>query len=493
MTGKFLQTSIKHHILELGSFTPFFSIPYKTHHFLATPTCLTVLWEFISTHDITLSNTTNRWLSPLRIHDRAITDIFFQDHSLPPNILVSINRVRCYLEVFSLADITTGDGTRIRSCYLQGNRGDTHSKSDWHEKQPSVRDFNRWRNSMPLLLDETKRLHRPLGKWLAQPHHCWRWHYDMPNDTIYEQSDDTWKAYHRRMSATCTNPIYPLRETTSTAPKLMALTSVLVISEGMVMFEGTDYTDITTIPPTIAVSCNSFWILDNSNITEKYRAPWVTNELCLGTLIAVCDGSYKPNLAPNGITAAWVIENSLSTDKILGSTATSGITADPYRGELLGIYALLSAITYIERYNSNFTSGILRIACDNEGAGRISNILDPTVAATAKHFDIVKAIRRLHHGLVTNVKCYHLYGHQDNHTPHHMLKRDAQLNVLVDEVAQDYFDSSYLNDSFLPNAQFHHEGWVVSIGGVKLQDSISSCIRDWIGKKKLRRYLMKRT
>lgn len=304
MTGKFLQTSIEHHILELGSFTPFFSIPYKTHHFLATPTWLTVLWEFISTHDIILSNTTNVRLSPLRSHDRTIMDIFFQDHSLPPNILVSINRVRCYLEVFSLANITTGDGNRIRSCYLQGNRGDTHSNWDWHEEKLSVRDFNRWRNSMSLLLDETKRLHRPLGKWLAQPHHFWRWYYDMPNDTIYEHSDNTWKAYHRGRSATRTNPIYLLRETTSTDSKLMALTSVLVISEGMVMFEGTDYTDITTIPPTIAVSCDSFWILENSNTMKKYIVPWVTNELRLGTLIAVCDGSYKPNLAPNGITSA---------------------------------------------------------------------------------------------------------------------------------------------------------------------------------------------
>lgn len=89
---------------------------------------------------------------------------------------------------------------------------------------------------------------------------------------------------------------------------------------------------------------------------------------------------------------------------ILDSVATSGISADPYRGELLGIYALLSAISYIERYNDSFTSGTLRIACDNEGAGHIANILDTTVAVTAKHFDIVKAICRLHHSLTTSVK-----------------------------------------------------------------------------------------
>ena len=117
-------------MLEIGSFTPFFSIPFKSHECLSTPTWLTVLWEFISDHDITLSNATNINLSPFRRNDRALMDIFFQDHSLSSAILVSINRVRCYLEVFSLADIATGDGTRLRSCYSQGQRGDTHSQWD---------------------------------------------------------------------------------------------------------------------------------------------------------------------------------------------------------------------------------------------------------------------------------------------------------------------------------------------------------------------------
>ena len=70
-----------------------------------------------------------------------------------------------------------------------------------------------------------------------------------------------------------------------------------------------------------------------------------------------------------------------------------------------------------------------------------------------------------------------------------MLSRDAQLNVLVDDRAQTYFDTSYEGNTFIPNARFHHEGWTASIGGVKLQDNIPSHIRNWIDKKKLRRHL----
>ena len=108
--------------------------------------------------------------------------------------------------------------------------------------------------------------------------------------------------------------------------------------------------------------------------------PWVIDGLTNGTLRAVCDGSYKPKLNVKGITTAWILENKLSTHNIRGTVGTCGITSDAYRGELLGIYATLSAISYIERYDSHFTAGSIKIGCDNEAAGWISGISNPTVA-----------------------------------------------------------------------------------------------------------------
>ena len=86
----------------------------------------------------------------------------------------------------------------------------------------------------------------------------------------------------------------------------------------------------------------------NSNISEKYTETWLAQGIREGNLRAVCDGSYKPKLTEKGITAAWIIEDEKSANNIIGTVATSGITSDPYRGEILGIYAILSAISYIE-------------------------------------------------------------------------------------------------------------------------------------------------
>ena len=77
---------------------------------------------------------------------------------------ISINKVRGYLEVFTLADISSGDGIKIRPCFALGLKGDTRSKRDWHEERPSALDFSRWKGAMPLLGDETNKFHTLLGK-----------------------------------------------------------------------------------------------------------------------------------------------------------------------------------------------------------------------------------------------------------------------------------------------------------------------------------------
>ena len=104
--------------------------------------------------------------------------------------------------------------------------------------------------------------------------------------------------------------------------------------------------------------------------------------------------------------------------------------------------------------------------------------------------DLVKAIRRLIQSLISEISFYHLYGHQDKSTCYHNLPRDAQLNVLVDHLAQQELDNAHVNNNFNVNAKFHYEGWVVHLGGTKLQDRLGPNIRDWIGKQKLHQHLI---
>ena len=112
-------------------------------------------------------------------------DIFGKEHNIAPKVLQSINRVRCHLKVFSIADIATGDGLKIRKQYMLGLVEDTDSSWEWPLERPSSNDFKCWREAMNLLLDETKLLTTPVGCWIAKPHLTYHWYYCAENDTIY--------------------------------------------------------------------------------------------------------------------------------------------------------------------------------------------------------------------------------------------------------------------------------------------------------------------
>ena len=206
-------------------------------------------------------------MGPQRNNDRALMDIF-KEHDINTTVMSSINRVRGYLEVFTLADITTGDGNKIRPCFLLGSKSDTNSLWDWHEERPSLLDISRWKWAMTLLVDETKKLHTSLGKWIAKPHHDWIWYYAMKDDIIYRKGPAIWTSYIRGRSATRSNPIYFQETNVTTAPTGISLTTVTVISNRIIIFEGTDYTDHNDIPKSMAIKCDTFWILDNSNIKD---------------------------------------------------------------------------------------------------------------------------------------------------------------------------------------------------------------------------------
>lgn len=269
----------------------------------------------------------------------------------------------------------------------------------------------------------------------------------------------------------------------------LSYTTVKLYGDDFVLFQGSDSSAILTLPPSISDTPDSFWCLSHSNVQSVGLESWVAQGLSNGTLKGVCDGSFKPTLDCHGISAAFIIEGRSATEQLKGFVTTKGVTADPYRGELLGIYAMLSSIRYIELHNPRFTSGKLSIGCDNEKAGWISGISRPTVSQSSRHMDLVKAIRRLKASLTSSITFYHLYGHQDKSKSYFRLKRDAQLNVQVDFTAQTELDRAYENNTFTSNARFHYEGWTVHIGGIKLQDRLGPHIRDWIGRRKLRQYL----
>ena len=222
---------------------------------------------------------------------------------------------------------------------------------------------------------------------------------------------------------------------------------------------------------------------------EKVYEDWIIKGLEKGTLISGCDGSYKPKLSKYGISAAFKIQGVEESEYIKGTCCISGTSADSYRGELLAIYALLTTLKYIEDHNRTYSKGSISIYCDSLEVVKISNKNNTVVKMKKKHNDLIRAIRKIKSTLTTKVCFKHVYGHQDRNNFIWQLSNEARSNIEVDHEAQNAFDHAHENGSFIPNAIFFHEGWCISIGGVKLQDSMYQYINNWAGKHRLRQYL----
>ena len=106
------------------------------------------------------------------------------------------------------------------------------------------------------LTNETKKLHRPLVKWIALPRHDWIWFYSMKDKIIYRKGPTQWISYVMGRSASCSSTIYYQNNNVTIARTCLSLTTVIIIIDKIINFERKDYTDINDIPQTMAPKCN---------------------------------------------------------------------------------------------------------------------------------------------------------------------------------------------------------------------------------------------
>ena len=67
---------------------------------------------------------------------------------------------------------------------------------------------------------------------------------------------------------------------------------------------------------------------------------WVKGSIERSSLICVTDGSYIKEMLPDLCSAAFILECTEGTGRIVGSFPESSRVANAYRGELLGLMAI---------------------------------------------------------------------------------------------------------------------------------------------------------
>jgi hypothetical protein len=107
-TGGLVRTSIEATKLELGLSSSVFESDFKKFGKLATECWITHSWKFMEEFNITMIEDTPP-LALRRVGDKFIIESFNR-HRFKGKQLVRLNRCRLFLQVMTLADISTEDG-----------------------------------------------------------------------------------------------------------------------------------------------------------------------------------------------------------------------------------------------------------------------------------------------------------------------------------------------------------------------------------------------
>ena len=196
-------TSIKTSQLESGLSDDLFLNPHIPVSYL-TATWITTIRQYLYNHGMTVQLTDQLDMSPSCTNDQLLMDPkriqqYTDDEQL------DINLVRLHLQATYISDLSTGDGICIRESSINAKRDSQRSSSYVWPRQPSIttKQRNRWKRYLhdQFLLNDGKRLKKPLGKWIHNNRNSWRFttHGNHLYDHITQQRA-TLQSHQRRFS-----------------------------------------------------------------------------------------------------------------------------------------------------------------------------------------------------------------------------------------------------------------------------------------------------
>ena len=436
LTGNLIRQSFEQMHLEVGELQSVWTLPFKRFGFLATDSWTKGVWQFCSSSKVKLQWRDCVLPSPLREGDKGILQMCRENGISSETTLRIINRVRCHLQVITLADISVGDGRRIREDMLDGRRGQWQSHYEFGEEYPSVDDRVVWRNTMRRISNNNFFWDRPLGRWIAAPHIQHRWMWCPIDDTLWEyvgSRTDVWRKYHRPRGG---ESGYRRGRWATSLPASCQVATVHNVGEGMVELCSAMEVLSSNTARDVAAQQESLRIDQWIDTYMQWFEPRnrVRELLLQGNCRVVADGSYMKELDENLGAAYWILETHRGVCIGKGGCLTSGGIGNAFRAELVGIYGALLALVWALQ-GQRLTRDVW-IGCDCKSALDCLLWKDRKTSCSLKHHDVRREIRHLRTRCGLVVRGRHIDGHRDRVCAWNELSRWEQLNVMCDAGAK---------------------------------------------------------
>ena len=430
-TGKLFKISLDISQLQCGLSTPVYQLDYLKWKSILTPSWFTHFWSLLSVCDISLS-ISNQWIySPPRRNDKFLMDIL-----LPyiPSVSVHycLNACRIALQILTLSDMTTIDGTKILPNILSGKQY-RHSNITWPTQEIPIHWWSTWDKYITSYITPYINLHR-LGEWTSPSHQRWMWHQLNPTSILSPSSEV--------FVTTSTSRFPTYHPTHATSPSDRSALPILDI-----LPEAHTYKVISTSPPILTPTPSpppyDYTFLHSHERFHRKSHRKLSRYLRKGTALIATDGSAYVNDKASFSTL-------ITTPKGKPLYSNYGpVLGDPEflasdRAELMAILSILTKLPILySQLHIPYPSSRLHIYSDSEVALKlIKNTiqLQKFSSTFTNNADIIFEIHHIIRHSPLQYSFHHIKSHQDDHLPTANLSVHAQINIQADTIA----DHQYL-------------------------------------------------
>ena len=452
---------------------------------------------------------------PFRLRDHCLMDVMLDLPNIRKKEIRAFNRVRLYLGVTFLSEISTANGTQVDRAAWNGSRTRKSAQLWPHQPQPGPQSFRAWRRLLATAFlqghrtrvgPQTRdlRLRTSLGSWRSTAQGVmaqWPFQFSPSTRCLYTTEPGIGLIKHtpKRIRYRPRHPIRSFHKlpTHCLDPRPPDVVPVDVSTEPnrlVIPFEvGTALPDIhprpapttwdeyqTRLPQWEKLLLQHTTFLDSQQTIELLSTA--------SHLHFASDGGAIPTKAAFGCVLA-------SDDTILVECGGQVEGQDPrsFRAESYGLLAILRIIHHIRIFFdtgnpalkfSSYTDSeslLLRL----ETSMRLS-VPSPRRTLLSKA-DVEMEIMAALHSFPTIPVLHHVEGHQDSKYPMRPLSWEAQLNQRCDAIATDYLNQSsqvLYTTSFFPASKVS-----LQVSQTTLTHHIPSQLRMAMGYQAQRAYL----
>ena len=138
----------------------------------------------------------------------------------------------------------------------------------------------------------------------------------------------------------------------------------------------------------VLVKWGSTWMWDSMVLVGK--DDWIEKAIANRSCVSVTYGSYMRELYPNVCSTAFIFECTNGTGRLIGSFPETTVSANRYRGELLGLMAIHIILRSVNETAPALSELVMIISNCLRAIGRVEHLPPHRIPSRCKHLDILK-------------------------------------------------------------------------------------------------------